>query len=78
MSWLLYSIIASVVLTVLLNAGLRLFSGSGGRSRSPTSTPRHVDPQPASSGRSGWSFHFSWKWSLALTVIGTILLNLLL
>ncbi len=68
MRWLVLSVALSLVLTVLLNVGLRLFPGASSR-RAPR-------PQAAEGQRI--RVFVPWKAMVLVSVLLTILLNLLL
>jgi len=70
--WLLYSLIASVVLTFVLNLGLRLFPGLG-RSAEDRFLDRMEDQLPGRKSRV--KVVFPWKAMLLISVVATIALN---
>jgi hypothetical protein len=76
-TWLFYSIIASIVLTLVLNIVPRLFPGIGKKAeeRFLDQMEDHVSGKPHS-GKSGVRVFFPWKWMLAASVLLTLLLNL--
>ena len=83
--WLLYSIVASVVLTVALNVGLRLFPGIGrsledlfDRMTERVDTPDRGDTPPEASDERRARVIVPWKLMLVASLILTLLLNLLL
>jgi hypothetical protein len=69
MSWLAFSIIASVVLTVALNVALRLFPGAGRRLH---------DRAAAEASRSGGRVVVPWKTMLIASLVLTIAINVLI
>jgi hypothetical protein len=84
--WLLYSIVASVVLTVVLNVGLRLFPGIG-RSLEDlfdrilterVDTPDRADTPAEAPDERRVRVIVPWKLMLVASLILTLLLNLLL
>ena len=78
MSWLIASIALSVVLTLLLNVGLRVFPGAGGRVTSAVTEPEWPAPhETRTSGRRVrvWT---PWKGMILASVILTIVVNLVL
>jgi hypothetical protein len=77
MTWLGLSVVASIVLTVLLNVGLRLFPDAGRRiAREVTqlTSPRD-DPERSNDRVRVWA---PWKAMLIASVLLTLLLNLVL
>jgi len=70
--WLLYSLIASVILTLVLNIVPRLFPGLGKKAeqRFLEQMEDHV------SGKPRVRVFFPWKWMIAASVLLTVLLNL--
>jgi hypothetical protein len=83
--WLLYSIVASVVLTVVLNVGLRLFPGIGrsledlfARMTERVDTPDRGDTPAEASDERRVRVIVPWKLMLVASLILTLLLNLLL
>lgn len=70
MNWLVVSIVASVVLTVVLNIGLRAFPGAGER------IDREVTR--AAERRPGGGVFVPWKAMIVVSLVLTIGLNLLL
>lgn len=75
-NWLVASIVLSLVLTVVLNVLLRLRpDGSNaleGRLR------RHLQTTPDDDhGPSRVQVYFPWKWMIGLSILGTIIINLL-
>ena len=83
--WLLYSIVASVVLTVVLNVGLRLFPGIGrslqdlfNRMTERVDTPDRGDTRAEASDERRVRVIVPWKLMLVASLILTLLLNLLL
>jgi len=76
MTWLGVSIVLSVLLTIILNAGLRIFPGAGRRV-----AQRMTQPPLAGAGENRPSNHRLWTpWKAMITVslILTIVLNLVL
>jgi hypothetical protein len=79
--WLWFSIVASVVLTVLLNVAIRLWPGAAGRS-----TQRLEDwaqrssaaAQPEAVGDRRVRVVVPWKAMLLASVVATVVLNLVL
>lgn len=83
MSWLVTSIGLSVVLTVLLNAGLRLFRGNGRRNTPAATEPRWSAPEWSGAHESRTSDRqvrvwAPWKAMIVGSLVLTILLNLVL
>ena len=79
MQWLWYSLIASVVLTVVLNLAIRRWPGTAGRpddrvSRQapPTAMPEHDE------SRQRVGVMVPWKAMLLASLVGTVLLNVVL
>ncbi len=77
MNWLVLSIVASVVLTVVLNVGLRMFPGAGdraGRRIEPWAPDPYdrSDPQPS---QARVRVFFPWKLMLIASLVVTVLLN---
>ena len=80
MSWLAFSLVASVVLTIVLNVALRLFPGSARRlheharrmAERPDSDP-NVEPR-----RSNIRVIFPWKAMLIGSLLLTVLVNAVL
>ena len=71
-TWLFYSIIASIVLTLVLNILARLFPGIGKKAEE-----RFLDQmEDHVSGKPRVRVFFPWKWMLAASVLLTLLLNL--
>jgi hypothetical protein len=78
MNWLLVSLVASVVLTIVLNVGLRAFRGPGDRtSRRLESWPGADDQRRPGSERRVAVF-FPWKAALIASLVLTILLNVVI
>lgn len=65
--WLVLSVVLSLVLTVLLNVALRLFPGAAFRA-----------PRPEVEGGQRIRVFVPWKAMILVSVLLTILLNLLL
>ena len=87
MSWLVLSIVASVVLTVALNLAIRLFPGMADRGRRSLDDwveRQAVDRHPSDRGttepgrNSSVQVYFPWKAMLIGSLILTVALNLLL
>ena len=83
--WLLFSIVASVVLTVVLNVGLRLFPGTGrsledllDRITQRVETPNRADVRAEAPDEPRVRVIVPWKLMLVASLILTIVLNLLL
>lgn len=75
-TWLVASIVLSLVLTVVLNLVIRL--GPGRSKRLEDRVRRHLQSVPADEhGGSGVQIYFPWKWMIGLSVLGTIIINLL-
>jgi hypothetical protein len=79
-SWLAASLVLSIVLTVVLNLALRLFPGAGRRlgsslERMAESRPDEPD-EPEDRGRV--RVVFPWRTMLLVSVVGTVVLNLVL
>ena len=77
MSWLAASLVLSVVLTVVLNLALRLFPGAGrrlGSSLERMAAPRPDQPEDRGRVR----VVFPWRTMLLVSVVGTVVLNLVL
>jgi hypothetical protein len=84
MDWLVMSIVASVVLTIVLNLGLRLFPGAGERGGRRAATWAAPDPEvragpdEAQPHRSRVRVFFPWKAMLLASLVLTILLNVVI
>ena len=83
--WLLFSIVASVVLTVVLNVGLRLFPGTGrsledlfDRITQRVDAPNRADVRAEAPDEPRVRVIVPWKLMLVASLILTIVLNLLL
>ena len=83
--WLLFSIVASVVLTVVLNVGLRLFPGTGrpledllDRITQRVDAPDRADSRAEAPDEPRIRVIVPWKLMLVASLILTIVLNLLL
>jgi len=77
MSPLAFSLLASIVLTVLLNVGLRLFPGA--RRRLHESVSRSVEwPADDDTDRSSVRVFFPWKAMLIGSLLLTLLVNAVL
>ena len=83
--WLLFSIVASVVLTVVLNVGLRLFPGTGrsledlfDRITQRVDAPDRADVRAEAPDEPRVRVIVPWKLMLVASLILTIVLNLLL
>lgn len=78
MNWLVLSIVASVVLTVVLNLGIRLFPGAadrGARQLGDWAERQSVDRDP---GASRVQVYAPWKAMLIVSLALTVVLNLLI
>ena len=76
--WLLFSLVASVILTVALNLLPRLFPGMG-RKLGQTAERRFLDRmEDHTTGSPRLRIVFPWKLMLIVSIGGTILLNLML
>ena len=78
--FLLLSLVASLVLTVVLNLGLRFWPGRSGSSRpGPLSRPEindgHIESKPDADQRPSVQVYFPWKAMLAVSVLLTVVLN---
>jgi hypothetical protein len=81
MDWLLVSLVASVVLTIVLNVALRVFRGSSGdrSSRRVDSWPGTDEQRRRSGGRERRvAVFFPWKTALIASLVLTILLNVVI
>jgi hypothetical protein len=78
MSWLALSIIASIVLTVVLNVALRLFPDGADRLRDYTDrlAERPDDDRWDGTRRGGVRVIFPWKAMLIGSLLLTLVLNL--
>ena len=78
MNWLVLSIVASVVLTVVLNLAIRLFPGTAerGARRVDEWAERQAADRPAGAGRT--QVIVPWKAMLIGSLVLTVALNLLL
>lgn len=77
-NWLLISIVASVVLTVLLNLGLRAFPGAGDRAARGLYERMPDEPAGGWDRRPQVRVWFPWKAMLIASVLLTLVLNLVL
>jgi hypothetical protein len=79
-SWLAFSIIASVVLTIILNVALRLFPGMSRRMADGFTrlAERTDEPPPYGEPRSRVRVYFPWKAMLIASILLTVFLNVLL
>jgi hypothetical protein len=75
-----FSIVASILLTVLLNVGLRLFPGSGRRiNEAFTRLAERTAPEPTDEpGRSNVRVIVPWKAMLIASLVLTIAVNVFL
>ncbi len=84
MNWLMLSIVASVLLTVVLNIGLRLFPGAGDRAGRRMETWAAPDPDDRSDPyvpqppQTRVRVFFPWKALLIASLVLTILLNVVI
>lgn len=79
MNWLAVSIVASVVLTILLNLAIRLWPGGADRAaRRADQWASEWSPPPAEDGRSGTRVFVPWKAMLVASVVLTVALNVVL
>lgn len=80
MNWLLGSIVASVVLTIVLNVALRAFRGSGDRSSRRSENWPRADQRPGGNGgrERQVQVSFPWKTALIASLVLTILLNVVI
>jgi hypothetical protein len=83
-NWLLISIVASVILTIVLNVALRAFPGAGARTArrmetwaAPAPEDRY-DPRARRSPRPRVRVLFPWKAMLIGSVVLTLLLNVVI
>jgi hypothetical protein len=76
MTWLGVSIVLSLLLTIILNAGLRIFPDAG--RRVTRGMPQHSLPGDGVSGPSNHRLWAPWKTMILGSVILTIVLNLVL
>jgi hypothetical protein len=74
MSWLVVSILLSVVLTVLANVALRLFPDAGHRIARRASERANFD----GSSRSAARLFLPWKTMIVASVVLTIVINVIL
>ena len=66
--WLVVSIVASVVLTVVLNAALRIFPGAGHKLNEMATAERRANPRVI----------FPWRTMLFVSLLLTLAVNILL
>ena len=80
MNWLLVSIVASVVLTIVLNVAVRALRGSGDHSsRRSESWPSADQRRGGNGGRKRQvKVYFPWKTALIASLVLTILLNVVI
>lgn len=84
MNWLVLSIVASVVLTVVVNLGLRLFPGAGDRTGRRLETWAAPDPDDRSDpyapqpSQTRFRVFFPWKAMLIASLVLTILMNVVI
>jgi hypothetical protein len=81
--WLLISIVASVILTIVLNVALRAFPGAGRRMETwaaPGPQDRYdpSDRLPRPSSRRRVTVFFPWKAMLIGSLVLTLLLNMVI
>jgi hypothetical protein len=83
--WLVFSIVASVVLTVVLNVGLRLFPGTGrsledlfDRITQRVDAPNRADVRAEAPDEPRVRVIVPWELMLVASLILTIVLNVLL
>ncbi len=74
--WLWISVVASIVLTVLLNVALRLWPGAG--ERTAERVDRWARERPAPPGDGGVRVVVPWKAMVVGSLVLTVLLNLVL
>jgi hypothetical protein len=79
-SWLAFSIIASVVLTILLNIALRVFPGMSRRMRDGFTrlAERTDEDHPYGEPRSRVRVYFPWKAMLIGSIVLTVVINIVL
>ena len=77
MQWLLGSLIVSVVLTVVLNVGLRAFPNAGNRA-ARTLEERAWQERAGRRDEGRVRVFFPWKAMLVVSILLTVLLNLIL
>lgn len=74
--WLVASLVLSLVLTVVLNVLLRL--GPDGSNALEGRLRRHLQTTPDDDhGPRHLQVYVPWKWMIGLSILGTIILNLL-
>jgi hypothetical protein len=80
MNWLLVSIVASVVLTIVLNVALRAFRSSGDRTSRRFESWAGADEQRGGDGgrERQVKVYFPWKTALIASLVLTILLNVVI
>ena len=77
MSWLAASLVLSIVLTIVLNLAIRLFPGAG--QRLGDSLERLAAPPPGQAAdERRVRVMFPWRLMLLVSIVGTIVLNLLI
>ena len=83
--WLLFSVVASVVLTVVLNIALRVFPGARrgleelfGRMANPVDTADRTNAADRSANEPGVRVIVPWKFMLVASLILTVAINVLL
>jgi hypothetical protein len=80
MDWLLFSLVASVVLTIVANLVLRAFRGSGDRLSRRVESWAGADEQrrPNSGRERRVEVFFPWKTALIASLVLTVLLNVVI
>ncbi len=79
MQWLWVSLVASVVLTVVLNLAIRLWPGGAERSaRQVDDWARRQAPAPSGDGERRVQVIVPWKAMLLASVVATVLINVVL
>jgi len=79
-SWLGFSIVASIVLTVALNVALRVFPGAADRLHNALARMAESADRDARAGESQprVRWYFPWKAMLIASIVLTIVINVLL
>jgi hypothetical protein len=80
MDWLLVSLVASMVLTIVANVALRTFRGSGDRASRRFESWAGADEhrRPDSGRERRVAVFFPWKTALIASIVLTILLNVVI
>ena len=77
-SWLIVSIVLSVALTLALNLAIRLFPGAGARMGEGFERLAERSRQERADDGRRVRVWFPWKLMIVVSLVGTILLNLVL